>query len=156
MSEKDILNTAENIMSRNIVCGVIYNQEGLILLGKRPEQKGVYRGQWGIVGGGVEEGENEEVALLREVKEEAGLTDVVIGQKIDFLQELTAPKRFPEGIDKRIHMKTTYYTCISNQDKLRPNDEWKELRWMSKKAINEMMSDLNEPTRVLFKKIGII
>lgn len=156
MSEKDMPNMTEDAMVRNIVCGVIYNQDGLILLGKRPSQRGVYRNQWGIVGGGVDEGEDAETALLREIKEEAGLIDVVISQKIDFLQEILTTKRFPDGTDQLMHMKTTYYTCIANHNKLRPNDEWEELRWMDKKAIREIMPELNDPTKVLFKKIGII
>jgi len=156
MSEKDILNMTEKAMSRNIVCGVIYNQDGLILLGKRPSQRGAYRDQWGIVGGGIGEKEDAETALLREIKEEAGLIDVVISRKIDFSQELTASKRFPDGTDKLMHMKTIYYTCIANQDELCPNDEWEELRWMDKKAIREIVPDLNDPTKVLFKKIGTI
>lgn len=156
MSEKDMLNIPENAVSRNIVCGVIYNQEGLILLGKRPSQKGVYRSQWGIVGGGIDEGEDAETALLREIKEEAGLIDVVISQKIDFLQEILASKRFSDGTDQLVHMRTTYYICVTNNDKLCPNDEWEELRWMDKATIKEIIPDLNEPTRVLFEKIGII
>lgn len=151
-----MVNKTEDAMFRNIVCGVIYNQDGLILLGKRSSQRGVYRNQWGIVGGGVDEGEDAETALLREIKEEAGLIDVVISQKIDFLQEILTTKRFSDGTDQLMHMKTTYYTCITNHDELHPNDEWEELRWMDKKAIREIMPDLNDPTKVLFKKIGII
>lgn len=156
MSEKDVLDMNENIMFRDIVCGVIYNQDGLLLLGKRPSQRGVYRGQWGIIGGGIDEGEDAEEALLREIKEEAGLINVVISRKIDFLQEFTASKRFPDGVDKLVHMKTMYYTCIANQGEPSPNNEWEKLRWMGKKAIREIASDLNDPTRILFERIGII
>lgn len=160
MSEKDMLNTPENVVSRNIVCGVIYNQEGLILLGKRPSHKGVYRNQWGIIGGGIDEGEDAETALLREIKEEAGLIDVVISQKIDFLQELLATKRLADSTDQLVQMRTVYYTCIAtciaSHGQLSPNDEWKELRWMDKGTIKKIIPDLNEPTKVLFEKIGII
>lgn len=151
-----MLHTSENPILRNIVCGVIYNQEGLILLGKRPSHRGVYRNQWGIVGGGIDEGEDAETALLREIKEEAGLIDVVISQKIDFVQELLASKRLSDGTNQLVQMRTTYYTCIANYDKLRPNDEWEELRWMDKPTIKEIIPDLNDPTKVLFEKIGII
>lgn len=156
MSEKDMLHTSESPILRNIVCGVIYNQEGLILLGKRPSHRGVYRNQWGIVGGGIDEGEDAETALLREIKEEAGLIDVIISQKIDFLQEILATKRLSDGTDQLVQMRTTYYTCIANYDKLSPDDEWEELRWMDKATIKEIISDLNDPTKVLFKEIGII
>lgn len=151
-----MLHTSENPLLRDIVCGVIYNQEGLILLGKRPSHRGVYRNQWGIIGGGIDEGEDAETALLREIKEEAGLIDVAISQKINFLQELLATKRLSDGTDQLVQMRTTYYTCIANCDKLRPNDEWEELRWMDKATIKEITPDLNDPTKVLFKKIGII
>lgn len=156
MSGKDTLHTSEDPILRDIVCGVIYNQEGLILLGKRSSQKGVYRNQWGIVGGGINEGEDAETALLRETEEEAGLTDVAVSQKIDFVQELLTTKRLPDGTDQLVHMRTVYYTCITTHDTLRPNDEWEELRWMDKTRIKEISPDLNDPTRVLFEKIGII
>lgn len=156
MSEKDMLDTSENPILRDIVCGVIYNQKGLILLGKRPSHRGVYRNQWGIVGGGIDEGEDAETALLREIKEEAGLINVVISQKIDFLQEILTTKRLSDGTDQLVNMRITYYTCITKHDKLSPNDEWEELRWMDKTTIKEITPDLNDPTKVLFKKIGII
>ncbi len=156
MSEKDMSHTSENPILRDIVCGVIYNQKGLILLGKRPSHRGVYRNQWGIVGGGIDEGEDAETALLREIEEEAGLINVAISQKIDFLQELLATKRLPDGTDQLVQMRTIYYECIASADELHPNDEWEELRWMDKATIKGIMPDLNDPTKVLFKKIGII
>ena len=155
MSEKDMLYTPENIVFRNIVCGVIYNQDGLMLLGKRPSHRGVYRNQWGIIGGGIDEGENAETALLREIKEEAGLIDAVISEKIDFLQEDITTKLLPDGTSQNVHMKVVYYVCQTQEKELHPNEEWKELRWMDKKTIKEI-PDLNEPTRILFEKLGII
>lgn len=146
----------ENVIFRNIVCGVIYNQDGLILLGKRPSQRGVYRNQWGIIGGGIDEGETAKTALIREIKEEAGLIDAVISGKIDFLQEDFTTKLLPNGTNQHVHMKMVYYVCQTGENDLHPNEEWEELRWMDKKTIKEIMPDLNEPTKVLFEKIGII
>jgi len=47
---------------------IIENEEGKILLIKRRDN-----GQWGLPAGGLEEGENIEACIRREVKEETGL-----------------------------------------------------------------------------------
>lgn len=54
-----------------VVCGVILNH-GEILIAKRPEGKSL-GGFWEFPGGKVEDGETEEIALCRELKEELDL-----------------------------------------------------------------------------------
>jgi len=58
---------------RLIVVGVVENDAREILICKMPRHRGVFPGQWGLPGGGIEEGETVEAALRRELREEVGL-----------------------------------------------------------------------------------
>lgn len=54
----------------------VFNSAGDIYLQKRPEWKDIQPGKWDTaVGGHIEYGETPEEALLREVREELGITD---------------------------------------------------------------------------------
>lgn len=64
-----------------IVAALIYRDGGIILQ-QRPQESSTYpevAGRWEIPGGKVERGETLEEALLREVKEETGLTVSIVG-----------------------------------------------------------------------------
>ena len=56
----------------------VFNSKGELYLQKRPEWKDIQPGKWDTsVGGHVDLGENVEMALKREVREELGITDFV-------------------------------------------------------------------------------
>ncbi|MGP7795309.1 NUDIX domain-containing protein [Sphingomonas sp. CLY1604] len=57
------------------VCA-IFMRDGAVLLAKRAAHKRTYAGCWDFVGGHVEPGETPEQALIREVREETGVTPV--------------------------------------------------------------------------------
>lgn len=52
-----------------VVCGVIENELGQLLIARRPEGKSL-GGFWEFPGGKIEEGESPEAALRRELQEE--------------------------------------------------------------------------------------
>jgi 8-oxo-dGTP diphosphatase len=54
------------------VGGLAYDTEGRLLLIRRAHEPG--RGLWSLPGGRVEPGEDDQVALVREMQEETGLT----------------------------------------------------------------------------------
>ena len=56
-----------------VVAAAIINQHGEILLAQRPQGKQL-AGSWEFPGGKLEAGESPEAALIRELKEELGIT----------------------------------------------------------------------------------
>ena len=64
----------------------VFNSRGEVYLQKRPEWKDIQPGKWDTsVGGHIDYGETPEQALVREVREELGITDFVperVGQYV--------------------------------------------------------------------------
>ena len=54
---------------RTIVVGLVWNQHGELLFCRMDPDRGVFPGQWGFPGGGIEPGERMEDALDRGVLE---------------------------------------------------------------------------------------
>jgi 8-oxo-dGTP diphosphatase len=59
-----------------VVKGLIFN-EGKVLIVKRSNEEEIGGGTWELVGGKIDFGETLEKALLREIKEEVGLSVIV-------------------------------------------------------------------------------
>lgn len=55
-----------------VVAGIVYNENGDVLLTSRPKNK-AYAGYWEFAGGKIEQGESTFSALQREFKEELGI-----------------------------------------------------------------------------------
>lgn len=72
--EKD---TRENIHKLGLlhseVAAFIYTDTGKVILQKRKSNKATYAGIWSVTGGHVLAGENNEEAIIREIKEELNL-----------------------------------------------------------------------------------
>lgn len=62
-------------IGNDVVCGVVFNEQGQVLVGVRREGKD-YANSLEFPGGRVEEGETHEQALQREFEEEVGITVV--------------------------------------------------------------------------------
>ena len=63
-------------MEIDIAAGLLCCQ-GRLLLGKRSARRTAYPGVWDLPGGHVEAGETAEQALVRELREELGVTSIV-------------------------------------------------------------------------------
>ncbi len=128
---------------------------------KDPTAGGVYADCWHLPGGGVEEGETNEQAVIREIKEEVGLD--VSPYEIKFITNEdsgVALKVLKDSGEKvRAKMKFHVYKIVLN-DKNSHNVELTfksdivEAKWFE---ISELSSvKLTPPSRRYFKKIGYI
>ena len=107
----------------DIACAV-FVRDGLTLLVKRAPHKCWYPNHWDLVGGHVEAGESVETALIREVREEVGLTPVQFRQ----VANLSEPT---EGKDPN----TRYYLFLVTQwvggEPTLLGDEHTEMQWVT-------------------------
>ena len=105
------------MVMRLIVVGVVQNKAGEILICKMPRNRGVFPGQWGLPGGGIEEGETVETALRRELEEEVGLE--VTNIRPLFFTDGVYQKTFPDGSRQEIYMLFLLFSCQAQSEFVR-------------------------------------
>lgn len=137
---------------RIIVVGVIQNARDQVLICKMPSKRGVFPGQWGLPGGGIEEGESAETALRRELREEVGL-EVSEIQTLFFSDE-SYLKTFPDGYQQEIYMIFLLFSCRLASGAVSLNDEFEEYAWVSHEALSGYV--LNVETVKTFQRLGWI
>jgi len=101
---------------RPSVAAVVRDGEGKILLQRRSDN-----GLWGLPGGSVEIGESVTQAIIREVREETGLTirvDRLIGVYSDPGFQVV---RYPDG--KVVHYVSNLFGCTIREGRLQTCDE---------------------------------
>ena len=98
---------------------VIHDPAGRLLLIRRGHDP--HRGLWSLPGGRIEAGESPEQAVVREVREETGLTCA--------LREELTPVEYtdPKGRPKTVR----YWRMDPVGGEFTPNDEVDELRWLA-------------------------
>ncbi len=80
---------------RVVVVPLIRDSEDRYLVCRMPEHRGVYPGQWGLPGGGIEPEETMEEALRREAREELGLELQSVRPLL--FKDTVHEKLYPEG-----------------------------------------------------------
>lgn len=117
--------------NRNIIVavkGVIIN-EGKILLVQRASGDAVGGGTWECAGGKIEFGEGLEDALVREIKEETGLT-VTVDHLLYAASFLTDPAR---------QVIIITYLCRSTEQVIRLSEEHTDYRWCTKDLLHHLL-----------------
>lgn len=137
---------------RIIVVPVVRNAAGEVLLCRMPEDRGVFPGQWGLPGGGIEDGESMMDALHREVREELGITvrDV---ERLSFRDEVRT-KLYPGGRREELHLLFLLFRCVAETEDLRLNDEFDSHVFVAPVELPRF--DLNPATRVTFEEMGLL
>jgi 8-oxo-dGTP diphosphatase len=111
------------------VGALFISPDGKVLLGLRAPSKRAWPCHWDTIGGRVEDGESLDEALIREVREEVGVTP------IQFKLIATVKERRPETYGDALH----HVYAVTNWqggDPANICDEHTELKWFS---ISEML-----------------
>lgn len=148
-------------IKRTIVSALIFSKDGKLLMGKKdPAEGGVYPDCWHIIGGGIDEGEDLEQALKREVEEEVGI-DISPYHPV-FIPEKgrgVAEKTLSSGEKVLCKMEFNRFRVdindkSANEIKINLSDDLVEIRWFGPE---ELPSVKQIPGgREFFKKIGLI
>ena len=130
---------------------LIKNKDDKYLICKMPKDRGVYPGQWGIPGGGVEDGETMYEALEREVMEEVGLK--VRNVRPFMFSDDARVKLKPGKEPEEVYMIHLVFLCNAKTEKVVINEEFEEYAWVEvEEGLREY--DLNEATRETFGRMN--
>ena len=101
----------------------IVEYDGQILIGKKINKKSILNNSWHIPGGKVKAGENEEQALKREIKEEAGI-------------EIRVDKFFDICSNNNFQVK--WYLCSALTNNINPGDDLAEVLFVPKSEVKHV------------------
>ncbi len=103
-----------------VSAAALVNDRGEVLLAQRPEGKSM-AGMWEFPGGKVEEGENPEFTLMRELKEELG---------IETRECCFSPLGFASHAYENFHLLMPLFVCRVWQGDIKPM-EGQSFEWVS-------------------------
>jgi 8-oxo-dGTP pyrophosphatase MutT (NUDIX family) len=148
-------------IKREIVSAIIFSKDGKIFQGMKDINKGgVYADCWHIPGGGIEEGEDKNSALMREVKEETGIDISRYNiEHIDSSGRGESKKILKTGEMVLCEMQFYVYKIViddKNADEIevKLNDDLVKFQWTEINNLKEMK--LTPPLADLFKKLDYI
>ena len=121
--------------------GVAYNERGEILMIYR-------RGKWDLPKGKRDDGEEIEECALREVKEETGLKNLELGDKICDTYHIYS--QYGESVLKRT---AWYKMSATSKDKLKPQkaENILEARWVREQDLGPLVEKTYEAIRALLR-----
>lgn len=141
-----------SVLHRTIVVPLVRDDAGAYLLCKMPPDRGVFPGQWGLPGGGIEPGERMEDALRREVHEELGIEIRAI-RRLTF-KDGSGVKTFADGSRCPIYMIFLLFECRAVTKDLSLNDEFCDHAWVAPERLGDY--DLNTATVDTFRELGLL
>jgi 8-oxo-dGTP diphosphatase len=121
--------------------------DGKVLLGLRAPSKNVWPGHWDTIGGHVEAGESLEEALIRETREETGVT------LTRFRLIATVRERQPELYGDALHH-VYAVTAWQGGEPSNTCDEHSELKWFSVSEMREL-ENIVDPDYVSFAELAM-
>lgn len=146
---------------RDIASALVFSQDGKLLMGQKPPARAtVYPDGWHIPGGGLEEGETQEAAVVREVLEETGLDIAAYPlELIDSEGSGEATKQDSDGQPVLVRMrffifKVTIADRLAADMPLTGADDLINLRWFSTDELTTI--ELTPPSVLLFKRLGYL
>ena len=137
---------------RLIVVPLIRRADGRYLFIKMPPHRGVFPGQWGLPGGGVEEGERIEAALRREVHEELQLELATMDPL--YFKGQVHEKLLASGERRTMYMVFLIYACTTDGRDPVINEEFDAFAWIAPDELERY--DMNEETRLTLRQVGVL
>ena len=147
---------------RDIVAALLVSKDGKLLQAfQDPEGGGVYPGCWGLIGGGVEDGEDQRTALNREMLEETGID--ISG----YPAELISSSQTGEGektlrkTGERVFCTMKFFVYkvviddqIGDEIKVTLDHEHIDYQWMEPRELKNLK--ITPPSVELFQKLGYL
>ncbi len=123
------------------VGAIIVNAEGKIFLAKRGKKARNEVGKWECPGGGLEFGDSFEATIIREMKEEFGIT-ISVGEPLEALNHLI--------VDEKQHWVALGFMCkiINGTPKILEPDKCSEIGWFSVEEMAKMPLSLATKERL--------
>lgn len=147
---RPVSDSEPGILSRTIVVGLVWNRRRQLLLCKMHRDRGVFPGQWGLPGGGLEPGERMQEGLRRELREELGIE--VDNIEPAFFKDCLHDKVFADGSRRPVYMIFLVFHCIAASEQLELNEEFTDYRWARVEDFDAM--DLNSETKDTLTQLG--
>lgn len=146
-------------IQREIIGVIIESADNKFLFGQRiPSQS--YGGKWVIIGGGIEEGEDELAAVIRETKEETGI-DISNLPTRKLMDGITGETEKTLRTGERVLCKLNCHDFWTKLDKKSEDieltfepEEFTELSWFEKDEIGKL--DLSPISKELLIKVNLI
>ncbi|MFO7794059.1 MAG: NUDIX hydrolase [Candidatus Nanohaloarchaea archaeon] len=121
-----------------MVVSAIITNKGEVLVGKKEEKENhPVSGEWIFPGGHLDDEEDIEEALKREVKEETDLA-VDVHQLIDCYS-----KSYSSGRNSMVRI---FYHCESSKEEAKAEDDLSEVKWVSPDSLEETLGDTDHST----------
>ena len=118
--------------------GIIFNDQGQVLLIKNAQMKDPSKSYWGFPKGHLEEGEDSQTAAIREVKEETGIN-------VEVVSKLGDSRYIYTGDNQKIFKVVTVFILkvMSGELKIQP-EEIIEAKWIDPTKALSILSFSND------------
>ena len=138
------------IITKENIAGLILNPEKKFLLIQRAPKDDSLPGFWELPSGGIDEGEDMETSVIREVKEESGIDISNENLKLVDSESYSFTK---ENGDIKNVTETTYLVSLDNTPEVILSDEHVNYQWVSLLELEDVFEDKED---LIYKRVNRI
>jgi 8-oxo-dGTP diphosphatase len=138
------------IITKENIASLILNPEKKFLLIQRAPKDDSLPGFWELPSGGIDEGENMETSVIREVKEESGIDISSYDLKLVDSESYSFTK---ENGDIKNVTETTYLVSLDNTPEVILSDEHVNYQWVSLLELEDVFEDKED---LIYKRVNRI